>query len=256
MIDIGIDESQSGPILILSAIVGNTGMLSKLNAEWKRELVQAGVDYFHATEHWNGRSKAYHGLGSIERDALLDRLICHLQSRFMFGATVVIDEAEYKSVSSERMRSQYGSAYGFGFQNLMMLVLLELTKLKKQNQPVNILIEQGHRNCGQAIGFIRHKKQLNSAKGLRIGNFGVGDKREYPLLQAADLIAFGMCEFEVKGESDFAARAVPRKYRNRFLTLPWSRSAVDALKEDIERHANLLKSGASGAKRRTELVMW
>jgi hypothetical protein len=56
----------------------------------------------------------------------------------------------------------------------------------------------------------------------------LGGKRDNPILQAADLLAYGVCEFHTKGYSDFMRKLAPAKYRRRFLTLPWDRSAVDA----------------------------
>ena len=48
VIDIGIDESKSPPssLLVLSAIVGNTAKMRKLDAEWKREISAAGSTTF------------------------------------------------------------------------------------------------------------------------------------------------------------------------------------------------------------------
>ncbi len=84
VIDIGIDESKSGPLLVVSAIVGKTSPMRKLDAEWKRELVSSGVDYFHAQEHWNLRSKSYHGISREERERLLKSLVGHFQKPFSF----------------------------------------------------------------------------------------------------------------------------------------------------------------------------
>jgi hypothetical protein len=115
VIDVGIDESKSGSLLVVSAIVGKTSTMRKLDSEWKREITTAGIDYFHAKEHWNLKSKAYHGISTTERKALLDRLIVHLHHRFLFGASTIINETEYRQTTSERFRSQYGSPYGWGF---------------------------------------------------------------------------------------------------------------------------------------------
>jgi hypothetical protein len=94
VIDIGIDESKpsSGPLLVVSAVVGKTSPMRKLDAEWKAELAKAGVDYFHAKEHWNLRSKAYHGISRDDRERLLNRLVLHLHHRFLFAASSIIDE--------------------------------------------------------------------------------------------------------------------------------------------------------------------
>jgi hypothetical protein len=257
VIDIGIDESKSPPsqLLAVSAIVGNTGVMRKLDKEWKRELTTTGVDYFHAKEHWNGSAKPYHGISRTERDKLLNRLVSHAHHRIMFGVSSFVDEVEYKDSASERFRSQYGSPYGFAFQTLMVTIYMRLLHLKKANQPVNILIEDGHRNAQQAIGFIKEKKERGPG-GLTVETYGLGGKKDNPILQAADMLAFGVCEAHTKGHSDFASRLAPPRLLGRFLELPWNKSAVEAVKEDILRNNYLLKTNMPGAKKRTELVMW
>ena len=106
VIDIGIDESQSrpNPLLVVSAIVGNTAVMRNLDKEWKRELVSSGVDYFHATEHWSGSSKPYHGISRAERDKLLNQLVRHTQHRVLFGVSSFVDEAEYKSYAERTIQ--------------------------------------------------------------------------------------------------------------------------------------------------------
>jgi hypothetical protein len=256
VINIGIDESKSGSLLVLSAIVGKTRPMEKLNNEWSAELSRSGIDYFHAKDHWNLKAKAYHGISMRERQTLLDRLILHLQHRFMFGTSTIIDESEHRQSTSERFRSQYGSPYGWAFQMLMMSILVKLTTDGKSTQPVNILIEEGHPNCGQAMGFIEHKKKLNSNKGLRVKTYGKGGKKDNPILQAADMLAFGVNEYHSKGESVFASRLASKKGKNRFFELKSDQSSIEAVTSDIRGNQERLKAGVPGSKRRTELVMW
>jgi hypothetical protein len=258
VIDLGIDESKSpdNPLLVVSAIVGNTSLMRKLDVEWKREFKASNVDYFHAQEHWNLKSKAYHGISTAEREALLNRLVLHLQRRFLFGASVILDEAEYRASASDRFRSQRGSPYGWGFQMLMVLIRTELIKQRRANQPVNILIEDGHANAKQVIGFIEQKKRLGDPRGLKIGSYGLGGKKDNPILQAADLLAFGVCEFHAKGQSDFASRVAPAKYRTKFLEYYSDRVSVELTKADIERRRDRPEVETSGAKPVSEMVMW
>jgi hypothetical protein len=256
VIDIGIDESLSppSPKLVVSAIVGNTARMRKLDTEWKRDLADSRVDYFHAKDHWNTFAKPYHGISTERRRNLLGQLVGHIHHRFLFAVSAIVDQAEYRSHASERFRSQYGSPYGFAFQMLMTCIFVELTKQRRENQPVNILIEDGHKNSEQAIGFIAEKKKREG--GLTIASHGVGGKRDNPILQAADMLAFGVCEFHAKGYSDFAARLAPPKFRTRIFELPWNKSSVEAVKSDIVRNISLKKSNAPGSKRLSELVMW
>jgi hypothetical protein len=213
-------------------------------------------NYFHAKEHWNLRSKAYHGISKAEREQLLERLVLHLHHRFLFGASVVIDEADYRSYASPRFRSQYGPPYGWGFQTVIVMILAELVKQGKANQPVNLLIEDGHANADQAMGFIKRKRELNAKKGLRVETYSKGGKKDNPFLQAADVLAFGVCEFHAKGHSDFAARLATPKYRKRFHEYYSDRVSVELAKCDIKRNRDHLDAGTPGAKRLKEMVMW
>jgi len=133
VIDIGIDKSKShvSRLIVVSAIVGNALQMRKLDAEWKRDLIRSGAEYFHATEHWNRSAKAYRGIGRGEREKLLGRLAGHVRHRFLFGASAIVDQDEYRAVASDRFRSQYGSAYGFAFQLVMTMILAELLRQER-----------------------------------------------------------------------------------------------------------------------------
>jgi hypothetical protein len=256
VIDIGIDESKSppSPLLVLSAIVGNTGSMRKLDKEWKRDLSASGVDYFHAKDHWNFQAAPYHDIGRIERQKLLERLVSHTQHRFRFGVSAMVDEAEYRANASQRFQSQQGSPYAFAFQILMVLVSIELSRQRRFNQPINILIEDGHNNAMQVIELIEAKKKRGG--GLTVATHGLGGKKDNPILQSADLLAYSVSEYYSKGQSDFLSRLAPPELSKRFINIPWSASSVEALKSDIVWYGDLLKAGIPGAKRRQDLVMW
>ena len=66
----------------------------------------------------------------------------------------MIDEQEYRRYASHRFRSQQGSPYGFAFQLLMVTILAELVGQRKQNQPIDVLIEDGHPGVKQALALI------------------------------------------------------------------------------------------------------
>jgi hypothetical protein len=255
MIDVGIDESMSpSGLLVMSAIVGNTGNMRKLDAEWKRDLESNGVEYFHAKDHWNMSAKPYNGLSRESREILLTKLVRHVHYRYLFAASSLVNETEYLACVSDRFRSQYGSPYGFAFQTLMVSIYVRLLERHMENQPINILIEDGHKNAQQAMVFIAEKNKR--AGGMRVNSYGLGGKKNNPILQAADMLAFGVCEFHTKGSSDFAARLSRVKDRRYVYELPWDKTAVQAVKDDIGRNIKLKKSGFAGAKKLSELTMW
>src|SRR5262249_34043201 len=112
----------------------------------------------------------------------------------------------------------------------------------------------GHKNSKQAIGFIAEK--MKRSGGLQVNSYGLRGKRDNPILQAADMLAFGVCEFHAKGGSDFAARLSSHKGRKRIWELPWDKSAGEGVKDDIVRNLNMKRSGLIGAKKLSELTMW
>lgn len=258
VVDVGIDESKSSEtsLLVVSAIIGNTGQMKKMSKSWSRDLEAIGVDYFHAKDHWNGKSKPYHGIDRPAREKLAAQLISRITRRFDFGASALVNEDEYRREASDRFRSQYGSPYAFAFQMTMAIIFLELTRQGRANQPVNILIEDGHANARQAIALIEQKNKKRSNAGLTIGTYGLGRKIGQPVLQAADMLAYGVREFHATGESYFASELSRGSKYGQLLELPWNKASIKAVNEDIIRNSHMLNAGIMGAKHMNEMVMW
>ncbi|MGA3237557.1 MAG: hypothetical protein ABSG03_14775 [Bryobacteraceae bacterium] len=123
MIDLGIDESgKSGDRLIVSALLGQTTRMKKLKAKWAAHIAEAGIDFFHAKEHWNGRSKAYRGLSANKRKSLLESLSSDIGKYSRLSIGVEIDIKDFEARASDRFKNTFGSAYAFGIH--LMLVIL------------------------------------------------------------------------------------------------------------------------------------
>lgn len=70
---------------------------------------------------------------------------------------------------------------------------MHLKETGKLDQVVNILIEDGHANASAAINQIRESKETGSVV-LKYGSYGLAGKSGNPILQAADLLAYGSCQ--------------------------------------------------------------
>ena len=65
---------------------------------------------------------------------------------------------------------------------------------------VNVLLEDGHRHCGNAMEVMNaHKKLLGNDRYLQVLTVRVGGKKEHPLLQAADMLAYSEWQ-KLKGD--------------------------------------------------------
>ena len=233
MIDIGIDESarQSNRLLTVSAVVGQQSRMRILHKKWKADLVRAGVDYFHAKEHWNFQAKAYNGVNAKTREELLLTLSACMNKHIYTAVSVTIDTDEYKQMTTPKFRSQFGAPYTMAIQLLTILIHRDLSKRNRAEEPVNFLLEQGA-HIYQALEMIDKSTQEPYAF-LRVATAGKGTKSDNPILQAADLVSYGWGEYQLDGQSKMLS-AVAAKHRKRYGCVPWTPGLIDQLKSGVE----------------------
>jgi hypothetical protein len=234
MIDAGLDESKSdSKLLVVSAIAGQTSLMKKFSRRWQNALDADNVAFFHAKEHWNKRAKSYHGLSTEKRKRLLEKLIGLIHKFGAFGVSICIDTVEYEQITSQRFRSQWGSPYAFAFQLLMIIASFDLVKRDRIHEYVNVLIECGHANTQQAYEILS-KAVDKTDFWVRLKTCGLGGKVGNPILQAADLLAYGSCQqhSNPNEESEMYKKLV---YDSPvpFITLPWNKSCIESITKDI-----------------------
>jgi hypothetical protein len=192
-VDIGFDESGSHDILLLAAQVGLVQKSRKLKTVWKSILGDSRVPFFHSVDYDNFSKGVFCHLSREERTLLLQSLCGHLRKRMLFGITGKITISNYNSKTNNAFRSQWAAAYSFAMQMLMLGVRLQLERLQL-GYDVNILLEDGHKNAGQAINILRKIKLANKRNpgdvALNIMTEGLGSKINNPILQAADMLGY------------------------------------------------------------------
>jgi hypothetical protein len=232
VIDCGLDESESSKgILVVSAVVGQTSHMRKLATNWKKDLEISNVDFFHAKEHWNRKSKPYHGLSNRKRKQLLLSLIGHIRKFAYRGISVSIDPKEYRTLTTNRFRSNWGAPYSFAVQMLMLLIYFDLEARKREHEVVNFLLEDGHANVVQAEEIIRGAGHTK-APFLNVGSCGRGGKLNNPILQSADLLAYGNCQYVSTGDSQIYRQLVGRT-SDQFFRFACDKSLIEQIKRDI-----------------------
>jgi len=232
VIDLGIDESRIAGrnVLVVSAVIGQTSMMRKLAREWKKDLADNGVDYFHAKDHWNGRSKPYHGLSNQKRRELLQTLIADVHRFAHIGLSVSINIEEYERLTTPRFRSDWGAPYAFAIQMMMLLIYIDLKERKREHEVVNFLIEDGN-HVGQAYEIISKVPHTKEAF-LNLGTLTRGGKLNNPILQAADLLAYGCCQYVSTGQSRVYMQLVAR-HAQQFPRLECSEKIIEMIQRDI-----------------------
>jgi hypothetical protein len=189
MLDYGFDESGKGDILIVSAQIGRTDRLSRFSRKWQTVLGKAGIEYFHSKDYGNLDKGIFRGLSAKDRLRLLGRL-CGLIHAFVdvgFSAQICI--SEYKRLTTPEFRSRWGSPYSYAAQVVALSAYSYLKDKGLDREPVNILFEWGHKNVGQAINQFSEVAKSGSTF-LRVKTCGGGAKKDNPILQAADMLAY------------------------------------------------------------------
>lgn len=198
---------------MVSAVVGQTSLLRKFAVAWKRALHCFDVNFFHAKDHWNLHASPYHNLSMTEGRKLLSRLSGHMGKYVEAAISVAINPDEYRSMTSDRFRSHWGSPYTMAIQLLLIVIHNDLQRQKRGHEIANILLEGGP-HVHQALEVIEKTKGSNFAF-IRIAASGCGPKLNNPLLQAADILAYGWGEYLVSERSEMLD-AIASKRPDRF----------------------------------------
>ncbi len=226
-IDLGYDEGGSGDTLLVSAQVGITDQAKKFKKEWKRRLVDANdLPYFHSVDfdNYTGGVFTKAGLNRNERGELLGDLCDFVHDRLLFSVTARVSISEFNSLSDQVTRSRHGTAYGFAINMCMLTAYILVKKLSLQPH-FNILVEAGHRNSNQVAqileGLRRFLPEIAANRAdvipdIRVLSAGLGSKKDHPILQAADMVAYSRWLHMCGGDHTIwnALRKEPRRYQN------------------------------------------
>jgi len=190
-IDLAYDEGGKGNILLVSMQLAQVERAKKLKKIWRRKLKGKGIEYFHSKEFSRMAGGVFKGLDSLQRLELLTDLSTLIHRRVSTGITFSIDVEFYNRLTTQPFRSRWGSAYTFCISMLAMSAYLYCTEFHL-GLDVNILIEDGHRNSAQALQVMQDAKKMKGKPGqfLNILTAALGSKKDHPILQAADMLAY------------------------------------------------------------------
>jgi hypothetical protein len=197
-VDLGYDEGGANDTLLVSVQIAVTEQAKKLKRQWRSALGD-DLEYFHSKDLWNFTSGVFTaaGLDRRQREALLKDLRKIIHRHLALGVTARISKKLYDSLTTNEFRSRWGTAYSFAVNMLMLCAHLEFAKPSgnpaQPNLPVdvNVLIEDGHRHSAQALEIVQDGKKIPLDKRfVNVLTAGLGAKKDHPILQAADMLAY------------------------------------------------------------------
>jgi hypothetical protein len=217
-----IDESGThaeSPISVMAGYVGTSAQWEGLEADWSALVRKAGVRHIHAVELFK-RTKQFKGWKAEDVNALavsLDEVIAtHLQ----VGFSVVVRDDDYKNIygaGPHPRRLAKDSKYGICFRACLAFVpsyiasefILAQQTAVAQQATINFVLEQGHRNAGDAQRLFKHYKADALPEWQRfVGTMDVSTKGN-PGTQAADFLAY--CTYRAESlEHQHAASVIEK----------------------------------------------
>jgi hypothetical protein len=202
-IDLGFDEGGSGDKLMVSVQVGITEPAKRLKKQWKSRLLLANdLEFFHSKDFGNYTGGVF-TKAELERPARVELLrdLCGLMHcHLIAGISARTNISEYDANTTPAFRSKYGTAYAF-LIDMCLIGAYSLVKDRDLKPHFNILIEKGHRNSEQVAQILERLQAMPAEiaaslspgdviPDIKILTAGLGDKKDNPILQAADMVAY------------------------------------------------------------------
>jgi hypothetical protein len=205
-VDLGYDESGEvgGDVLVVSMQVGFTEKVRRMNKLWKKELERAKIPFFHSKDYDNYTGGVFRDLPRRRRKLLLEGLGQLARLRFEIGITTTLSQSRYMAMTDNDWRSKWATPYSFA---VAMLTLSAQIYVEHMNlgYEVNVLVESGHRNAGQVLDIMKTLADTPKMPGitpLKILSYGLGSKKDHPILQAADMLAFSEWQSILNGDRE------------------------------------------------------
>lgn len=195
------DESGThagSPATVLAGFLGDANEWVEFEREWTKVLRKHRVSHVHAKHLWH-RQKEFKGWSEIQFSLLWADLWYVLQEhKRIFAARTALWEEEYKlfyvsdgPAPKERLDSRYALCF-----RAFMSFHPAFHRTHFTNGSVNFILEQGHKNAGDALRVFKEIKNRPGPWRDTIGTLLFGAKQDFPALQAADLLAY--CSFQAE----------------------------------------------------------
>ncbi|MEN6537342.1 MAG: hypothetical protein ABFD89_27060 [Bryobacteraceae bacterium] len=189
MLNFGFDEGGAGDTLLVSAQIGPYASVKRLTRHWQDTLRRAGVTAFHSKDYNRRNAGVFVGLSRSKRKRLLHELSQLIHKYMSLGVTTGIDVSLYKNQTDHVYRSEWGAAYSFAALMALGAGYCYLNYAGVHDEGMNVMLAQGHRNLGQAKCLML--LLIDQRRSLKLKSVDDGIMKDHPILQAADMLAYG-----------------------------------------------------------------
>lgn len=195
--DAYFDESDAhgpAPNLIVATYLGSARQWRQFERRLRRIQREFGFDIFHGKELRHGQGQ-FRGWSDSKKESLGRALVQLVTDELTAGIITSLNHdryiREYRNTPTPKGMT-LDSQYGLCFRGCMGQVVT--TALAKHQRPkINVIIESGHRNVGDALRIFKETKEIHREQGIDVlREITIADKRDAAPLMVADMLAYTM----------------------------------------------------------------
>jgi hypothetical protein len=191
------DESgthKSSSIVLVAGFLANVEKWAEYEHDLQTLNNEYGVTKFHAKE-WRQRKGDFQKWPITKRAAYNSRFLRLADDHLSCGFATLVKRDHYEKIYHSvkfPKRARPDTAYGLCFRIALLKSFL-FARDRQQDWPVNIVVESGNKNIGDAIKvFDDIKSQMPPQHRDLFGYFSIGDKIQCPPLAVADALAYAV----------------------------------------------------------------
>ena len=193
-----MDETGSENFYGMAGFITTAANWEILTHDWKKILQEFGLKYFHMVDYNNGK-KQFEGWkeNKIKCETLLGKLVNAIKRINPIPVGALLSLNDYKSLTDEQ-RYNLSKPYDMCFQRCISRALY-VTAIEHNNQysgketPVEFVFADKDKIKGRAEVVFNAFK--TTYLGTRLHSMQILGARDYPPLQAADILAYELLKF-------------------------------------------------------------
>lgn len=233
-----LDDSgthKGSPLVSVAGAVGSVSQWIKFSRRWRRQLRQWNLEFFRMADFVSSRGP-YEGWDEPRKHHVLSRLVQTIKdyARFLVGNAVY--SRDFDEAFAKYPNSCIKDAYHFCA--VLTLPAVGYWKMEsKRREPVALIFESGNKLLDQYFRLVQRDFLDDRAReAYGIGSVTVGDKKEMPPLQAADIIAYGTYKCKAqKAIEPYLENSYRSLFEIRNSGFIWNREGIEQILSRVSR---------------------
>lgn len=192
MLQVYFDESgthSESPIICMAGYISTVEQWTHFSRNWQERIDKEGIDCFHMTDFENRRGP-FKGMSKAKGNLLIESLIKIINVRVRYLFALAFAKADFDDVVGDKYIRTVGTEWTFCAMACMAFIR-QWADQRAEKDPINFFFEQGARHSKALLAaHTKASKNKEFVSSMNLGTFTLGNRRNLPPLQAADILAY------------------------------------------------------------------